>query len=245
MFSKHSTPNNELLTLIGYIFLPGRLLRLNLLGDHRMRITFKAPIDSLEGSGSIGLSQRLARWISDIFSPPVFSMVGVSLITSALGTFNDRLWMLFYLVVAIGVPVLYLFWLVRKGKITDFHIKERHQRIHPMLFMIACSTIAWAVMQMGSAVLVLRMLALAGSFLMMFLLLVTLWWKISGHSTAVAAFSVFCIGYFGPIALPVFLLIPMVVWSRVHLKRHSFGQTIAGLVTGGVFMVFVLYGIAI
>ena len=210
-----------------------------------MRIAYGTSIDTLEDSESVGWSKRVARRVSDILSPPVFGLAGILIITLAEGSLNIWLWMIFYLAVVIGIPVVYLLWLVKKGKITDFHIKVRSQRVRPMLFMIACSIFAWMVMQIGSGLVVMKILALAGTFLMMFLLLVTLWWKISGHSTAVSAFSVFCIGYFGPAALPILLLIPIVVWSRLRLKRHSLGQTIAGLFTGSVFMAVVLYGIAL
>jgi membrane-associated phospholipid phosphatase len=210
-----------------------------------MRISYEASIERLEGSGSTTRSHQFARWVSDIISPPIIGLVGMLLISSSFETSNDWLWMLFYLGAAIIVPVFYVFWLEREGEISDFHMNDRHERIQPMLFMVACSMMAWAVLQMGSAPVILRYVSITGGLLLVFMLVITLFWKISGHSIAISAFGVFCVGFLGLIALPVLILVPIVVWSRIRLNYHTFGQTIAGLMTGVIFAIALLYKLAL
>jgi membrane-associated phospholipid phosphatase len=155
------------------------------------------------------------------------------------------LWIIFYIGIAVFTPVLYVLWLLRAKKITDFHIKLRHQRLRPMLMMILCSLLAWGIMLAGSAPILLQTIAIMGAVLITVLLIITLKWKISGHATAVTVFVALGLILWGPPAFPVFLLIPMVVWARLVLKRHSLAQTMAGVALGSLFVILVQSGIAL
>ncbi len=57
------------------------------------------------------------------------------------------------------------------------------------------------------------------------------WWKISGHSMTYATFST-VLTLTDIIFAPLFLLLPLVMWSRLKLKRHSLKQVLAGVFTG-------------
>jgi membrane-associated phospholipid phosphatase len=188
-------------------------------------------------------SKEIARWISNVLSPPVFGLVGFLLLFAGNGSWRGVEWLLFYLLVAFGVPIVYLLHLLRIGAVTDFHLKVRAQRIRPMLVMMGSSLLAAVIMQFGAAPTVLKMVALAGTLLLAIMLIITLSWKISGHSTAVSAFAVLVLGFFGLPALPVLILIPTVIWARLHLGRHSLGQTLGGAALGCGFMGMVLTGI--
>ena len=80
-----------------------------------------------------------------------------------------------------------------------------------------------------------------GVFQAAFLLLVTLRWKISGHSVAVACLTVFLYGLMGNTAAPGLFFIPLVAWARIRLNRHDLAQTIVGSLTGFTFMATLLY----
>jgi membrane-associated phospholipid phosphatase len=185
---------------------------------------------------------QIARLVSNIFSPPILGVIGLLILAQTSRSASSWLWILFYISTAIFIPVFYVVWLLLKKEITDFHIRVRYQRLRPMFFMVVSSVFAWIVMRLGSAPVFLQTIAILGAFLMMFLLLITLRWKISGHTTAATAFAFFSLGSIGSLALPVLLLIPLVIWARVTLKRHTLAQTIAGTLVGGIFIVFVQYG---
>jgi membrane-associated phospholipid phosphatase len=189
--------------------------------------------------------QQLARYISNILSPPIFGVGGILLVAPLQRNPSGWLWVMIYLVVAFLLPVLYIVWLLRTNRITDFHIKLRHQRIRPMLVMIACSLLSWAIMMLGSAPIMLQTIAIMGAVLITILLLVTLRWKISGHATAVSAFAALGMTLWGTVALPILLLVPTVIWARLVLKRHSLAQTIAGAALGSLFVLLVQSGIAL
>ena len=68
-------------------------------------------------------------------------------------------------------------------------------------------------------------------FLLWFLgfYLITLFWKISGHSGVATLGAFFVIQLFGLAWWPVFLAIPLVSWARVVRRDHTVGQVIAGV----------------
>jgi len=59
-------------------------------------------------------------------------------------------------------------------------------------------------------------------------LVVNLFWKVSTHCAGVTGpiFALFFV--FGTKALPLFLIIILVCWSRIKLKNHTFSQTFVG-----------------
>jgi membrane-associated phospholipid phosphatase len=57
-------------------------------------------------------------------------------------------------------------------------------------------------------------------------------WKISAHSAGLSGPLTVLAWIFGFKTLPLFLLIPLVGWSRLYLKAHTFWQVVAGTVLG-------------
>ena len=58
--------------------------------------------------------------------------------------------------------------------------------------------------------------------------LVTLKWKISFHAVGYASFCFTFIELFGQAWLVTLVLLPVIFWSRLQLKRHTFAQLVAG-----------------
>ena len=188
--------------------------------------------------------RQLARWISDLFSPPLLAIAGLLLAAFEIQSTSTWLWTGYYMLLAIFLPVLYIIWKVRRGEITDFHMRLREQRIKPMAFSLACALTACLSLWAGEAPLVLRILAAMGVFQIAFLLIVTLRWKISGHGAAIASLAVLLLGIFGNLAAPALLAIPLVAWARLRLNRHDLPQTIAGSLAGAFFMAALLFWIS-
>ena len=71
--------------------------------------------------------------------------------------------------------------------------------------------------------------------------IINLRWKISAHAAAMAGFAVLCFYLVGILGMLFLLGIPLMIWSRVLLHRHTLGQTIAGSLLGaGIFTLFLL-----
>ena len=60
--------------------------------------------------------------------------------------------------------------------------------------------------------------------------LVTLKWKISFHAIGYTSFCFTFVELFGPIWGITLILLPLVFWSRLILKRHTMAQLVAGSV---------------
>lgn len=177
-------------------------------------------------------SEKAARLISDVLSPPV--VAGLSLIVVAFFAGTMIVWesIGIFLIIAIGLPTLYVFWLVNRKLITDFHIPIRRQRIKPMLVMLASAFISLGLLVIIHPPRFVILLSITAVTQLVLIFLITLKWKISGHAATISTFSILCWVLFGPIAGFVFILIPVVIWARLRLRRHTPLQTIAGTVLG-------------
>lgn len=175
---------------------------------------------------------RLAEWISRLFSPPLVATVALA--TIALADFSRAAlaWAFLTLLLMILTPAGYLVYLHQRGQITDLDVFVRHQRTRPYLLSIGCSLVTFALLNTANASYLLQIVAAAAIFQTSGLFAVNLKWKISAHAAATAGFSSLFYWVGGISVLPVWLFIPVVAWSRVHLKRHTLYQTIAGSLWG-------------
>ena len=209
---------------------------------------FRSELDTTLSTSTITFpgtwDRRLARWISELFSPPLLAIAGLLLAAFEIQTTSAWLWAGYYILLGIFIPVLYIIWKVRRGEITDFHMRLREQRIKPMTLSLACALTVCLSMWAGEAPMFLKTLAVMGVFQITFLLIISLRWKISGHSTAIACLAVFLLGIYGSLAAPALLAIPLVAWARLRLNRHDLPQTIAGSIAGAFFMAAMLLWIS-
>ena len=141
-------------------------------------------------------------------------------------------WAVVYILLAVLAPLLYLFWLVRRGEVTDLDVQLREQRMRPLLVSTAGAAAAWLALSLGTAPRLLVILAGATWLQTTLILGVTLRWKISVHCAAVAGLAVLAWGLVGRAAAPLAIGVPLVVWSRVRLCRHTVAQAIAGTLLG-------------
>ena len=81
----------------------------------------------------------IARAVSDILSPAALAvpcmLLGV-LASDVPGTYRFAL---LYFLVAIPLPVAYVLWLLKTGRVSDFHLPNRRDRTGPFLVSIAAA----------------------------------------------------------------------------------------------------------
>jgi membrane-associated phospholipid phosphatase len=184
---------------------------------------------------------RWARIVSGVLSPLSIAIAAVAVAGYAINDESALSWIALYIALSILPPTLYIMYLVRKGIVTDFHLNVRKERTKPFLIMTANTAVVFLVMLLlGAPKLILIVIATA-VLQLFFMLLITLRWKISGHCTAVAGLVVLALALFGENLLPSTLLIPLVAWSRIRLKRHTPAQTVAGSFIGAVIVSTLLY----
>ncbi len=184
---------------------------------------------------------KTARIISTIFSPPLLAVASLILAAQAVENEPVLYWTVISIVLFVLIPSIYIFSLVRRGHVTDFHMKIREQRAWPLIIILLISSIVFSVLYFGGAPRMLLIISSVAIIQLMLIVLITFRWKISGHCTAASGLAVVAIALFGQSLLPVSLIIPATAWSRVRLDRHTFSQSIAGIFLGGATAASILY----
>ncbi len=177
-------------------------------------------------------SARIAGYISNIACPPVLGTVGIAAIALHAGSPSAWYWMSLFLFIAIGIPLLFLGWMMAKGIILDFHIPLRKQRILPLAVSVGCAAVASAVLAWRHAPRIWVHLSILWMAISVVFILITLVWKISGHSATVTGLTTILIFSIGASVWWLALTVPVMVWARVSLRRHTLRQTLAGSLLG-------------
>ncbi len=184
---------------------------------------------------------RWARVISGVFSPLTIAMAAVIIAAYGINDDSALTWIALYIALTILPPTLYIIYLVRKGIVSDFHLNVREERKQPLILMTINTMLALLIMYLVGAPKLILVVIAAAIVQLIFILIITLRWKISGHCVAIAGLAVLALALFGESVLPLALLIPLVAWSRIRLKRHTLAQTIAGTVLGVITVSTLLY----
>ncbi|WP_455645428.1 hypothetical protein [Methanosphaera sp.] len=137
------------------------------------------------------------------------------------------------------VPLLVMsFWIKYKGVDKDF--TDRKERGKPLLITVVFYFIGTYLLWLIGANLLSCALMLCFGINALIIVLINIKWKISIH----------VIGLAGPIVALLFasqygwvfgLLIPIVIWSRLTLRKHTLSQLIGGLLYAFCFNTCVLY----
>jgi hypothetical protein len=184
----------------------------------------------MEKSSHIETSHKLAILVSKFISPPIFAMmatvafslwspIGLGLLQpswSILICFSLFAFFPF-------LPVLYFY----KKNIVDLDISKKEMRT-PFFVIAATFYSIAAVIFFITNTEIMFLLALSYAFVTIILLLVNRVWKVSVHSAGVTGPIFALIFVFGLMVLPLSLLIVLVSWSRIKLKKHTFRQTFVG-----------------
>ena len=173
---------------------------------------------------------RVARHVSNILAPVSISLPLVVLI--ALYHARDvplallyALMTLFFL--SIG-PLIYIVIAVRMGKISDVDVSRRTERAGPFLFGISSVLAGWLALILLHGPRDLQTVLIITAVSGIVMMVTTLWWKISIHASSMGGAATMLTAFYGAVMLPTFLLLVLVSWSRVVLRRHTVLQVVAG-----------------
>ncbi len=178
---------------------------------------------------------------------PTFGII--LLVLSPLGGYFTSTWKWF----AVGgtfvftalMPATPILMMLRSGQIKDLYISKKEQRTMPYLFSLIAyvfwTLFMWRILKMP---LFLVFMGLGSTLSILVITLINTRWKISAHLSGVGGLAggvfayayIMCINPLGLLVLMV-LLSGLTALSRIELKAHTPGQTLAGF-TVGFFMVF-------
>lgn len=176
-----------------------------------------------------------ARWISNLFSPPVVWAILAFPIAFRQSETQDQglFWAFIYVTLVCILPAIFVGVMVWRGSITDIHMQIRQQRIRPFIVSIICTSVAWALLRSWDAPEILPTFAFISLAQIIVMLIITFVWQISMHMMSVSSAVVTSAILFGPgAALLAFPLIPVVGAARLNLKRHTMSQLVGGCVLG-------------
>ncbi|MFF4650544.1 phosphatase PAP2 family protein [Streptomyces sp. NPDC001380] len=123
---------------------------------------------------------------------------------------------------------------VRRGRLTDKHIRVRRQRLVPMglsLLSVAAGIVLLYALHAPAEVSALVVAMLVG---LVTSLAVTTGWQISIHNAVAGGTVMILLLAYGPAALPAALAAVGIGWSRLVLRAHTLPQVLAGTALGGV-----------
>ncbi|WP_414470062.1 phosphatase PAP2 family protein [Methanobacterium sp. ACI-7] len=178
-----------------------------------------------------------AHLISSAAYAPLISVPVFALINYFLLSFHDFIIITIICAVFAGlIPILFVIgWLQRKkknGKEIDMDIPERTDRHLPLIFVIISYLIGTIVLYTLNAPAITTILMLCYFSNTLIVFFINLYWKISLHAMGVAGPAVVLIYVFGPIATLFAAIIPLVMWSRVYLEKHTSFQVLMGTILG-------------
>ncbi len=178
--------------------------------------------------------EKIAKVISAVSSPfIVLPIVGLLVIAQYTTVLRDLLGWGGIFLLSIILPFLYIFFEVRRGKITDVHIMKQEQRLKPFI-LITFSFLILTLVFMALAVpraLVALGVALTGMAALF--TLITKFWKISIHTAGFTSAVVIMGLMIDSIWFWGLLVVPVVLWARLVRKRHTVSQGVLGMVLGG------------
>ena len=139
------------------------------------------------------------------------------------------------------IPYFFILFLYKFRKLDDLHIPKRRERLLPLLIVniSVFAGLPFLLMtdpsKMMKSVYTIYMIGLP------VVTLITLFWKISFHSGFITMFSIVFLIIFGAWAVFTILLIPLVGWARLKLKRHTPVQVFYGGALTGIIALSVFY----
>lgn len=194
-------------------------------------------------AGQVEDDSTWARLVSNIFSPPVvWGAVGILVaFTVSTSAADGALWAAIYGFMVCLLPAVYIVWMVKRGHITDIHIRERAQRIKPFAVSLAGALGAWFLLRSIGAAPLMPLFALFSFVQILGMFVITIWWQISMHTMSITAAVLVSGALIGPVV--GVLLVPLIVLvgaARIRLNRHTLSQVIAGAMLGGTCTIIML-----
>ncbi len=200
------------------------------------KAVYKVPFPRSSEGGRISGAANL---ISTLFSPALVVFYAVILCSYSIDHSSKFLWTSVFALLFVLVPTAYIFHLIGRGKVTDFHMSVREERIKPLCVIFVYSVFSLLLYSFAGGPSALVMLGYSCLALTGLWILVSLYWKISGHCAAMGAVTAVAFVY--PSDNLAFILLPLallVAWSRIRLGCHNLAQTLAGFALGAAVFLF-------
>ena len=191
-------------------------------------------------------SYRLAKLVGYVISPLVLPPILFGFVLHHAGASPAETVRVALLVAVLlgGVPLAYVYGMVRRGAASSIELYDRKHRTRPFLCFIGSATAAALAVGIAGETAVALLLALLGCSILnvVLVLLINLRWKISVHTASLAGFAVILLVVGARLpgeptevhgaAWTAGLLVPLVAWARVRIGAHTPAQVLGGVGLG-------------
>ena len=173
--------------------------------------------------------KKLARIISEVFNG-FFTMLLAPALVFVISDI-PIIYRILFPTLYLCAPLVTFIILKRLGKATDYEFTKREER--PLFFTIV--TISFLVLFIISTLIfkdpTISTVTVASLIASTILTIVSLFWKMSGHMTYSTLLFFTLIFLFPHLSFfwLLFIFTPAIAWSRVELGKHTWLQTIAGV----------------
>lgn len=188
------------------------------------------------------MNEKIARLISNLLHPLLSGLV-LFIFISTLKNAMDFYQIILLLTLDFLIPIAFLYFLLKKKIIENIDISDVTKRKYfyvPSLLFLIFTLPLLIIFKMWTIIILMQI----GLVIWIFLwAIISFYYKISGHVGG--ASFVYTSFYFltGEHYWWIFLLLPILAWSRVRLKQHTVDQTIVGGVLGYLVSYLVFRGI--
>jgi membrane-associated phospholipid phosphatase len=172
---------------------------------------------------------------SAVFSPvvlPVFTFSAIVLRDTTLPT--DRKWLIWGICLLTTTIIIsaYVMYLKASGAVGSLDLDLRQERTKPFIVGLTSNCVGFTLVYWLDAPPLATWLMFCFITNTLLVQIITRWWKVSIHATSVGGAVVSWAFLFGTTALPWFVLVPIVGFSRVVLRKHTIAQVIVGSIIG-------------
>lgn len=176
--------------------------------------------------------EKLAHILSTLGNAPLISIFIFLVLDCYFLNGNDFINVtLVTMCFAVVIPSIIAYaWI--KNKNLEIDMPHKEDRLYPLLWILLSYLLGVIILFIISAPPVITVLMFCYFSNTLVVLLISMFWKISIHAVGVAGPVAFLIYVFGYPGLIFLLLIPLIMWSRLYLKRHTLSQVTAGSVLG-------------
>ncbi|GEM_PF-839218 len=174
---------------------------------------------------------KIAKLISFVFDGSVLALpIFLSIYFNDRNKLLENLPSLLITIFSLAIiPYSLIVLLYKLKKISDLHIPKRRERILPLIIINVIVIAGFISLNFVPATLLLKTTYEVYIFTLIILSLISIFWKISFHTSYATLFAVIFITIYGKWGLFALILIPIMIWARTILKRHTLSQATSGV----------------
>jgi membrane-associated phospholipid phosphatase len=182
-------------------------------------------------------TDKLAETLSKLLSPVVIAFFATVIFTFATpikpSSYNPCHSLLIGVIFLAIAPIISILYFYQRG-VVDLWVSDQKMRT-PFYLVAIIGYVTASIIFFILHYQVMLVLSMAYVWVTTVVMIANLFWKVSSHSAGVAGPLTGLAYVYGLIALPLFLLVPMVIWVRKQLAAHTLTQ----LITGAAIAIFV------